>query len=365
MVWLRKNGPGLALVFGLSCIAAWLGSLLPVVGGPVFGILVGMLIGNTWGRPAPAVPGILFSSKKVLQWAVIVLGAGISLGQVWRTGVESLTVMLITLAAAFLAAYGFGRWMGVPSNLKSLIGVGTAICGGSAIAAVSPIVEAKEEEIAYSISTIFLFNVIAVLIFPALGHWMGFSDEAFGLWAGTAINDTSSVVAAGYVYSDAAGEYATIVKLTRTMMIIPICLVFAVLVGMSKKREIASAEVAASAGAGEAATVSSINGVGTNTGTVANKPRTAFKLGKIFPWFILWFLVASLLNTMGLFPGNSVHYIGILGKFMIVMALTAVGLGANFRKMLGTGIKPLVLGLITWFIVALVSVLVQMATGVV
>jgi uncharacterized membrane protein YadS len=369
MVWLRKNGPGLALVFGLSCIAAWLGSLLPVVGGPVFGILIGMLIGNTWGRPAPAVPGILFSSKKVLQWAVIVLGAGISLGQVWQTGVESLAVMLITLAAAFLAAYGFGRWMGVPSNLKSLIGVGTAICGGSAIAAVSPIVEAKEEEIAYSISTIFLFNVIAVLIFPALGHWMGFSDEAFGLWAGTAINDTSSVVAAGYVYSDAAGEYATIVKLTRTMMIIPICLVFAVLIGMRKKREMVLAEVATAgggeggSGAGEAANVSSIDGAGTEAGTVANKPRTAFKLGKIFPWFILWFLVASLLNTMGLFPGNSVHYIGILGKFMIVMALTAVGLGANFRKMLGTGIKPMVLGLITWFIVALVSVLVQMATG--
>jgi uncharacterized integral membrane protein (TIGR00698 family) len=360
MVWFRMNGPGLALVLGLSCIAAWFGSLLPVVGGPVFGILIGMLVGNTWGRPAPAVPGILFSSKKVLQWAVIVLGAGISLGQVWRTGVESLTVMLITLAAAFLAAYGFGRWMGVQSNLKSLIGVGTAICGGSAIAAVSPIVEAKEEEIAYSISTIFLFNVIAVLIFPALGHWMGFSDEAFGLWAGTAINDTSSVVAAGYVYSDAAGEYATIVKLTRTMMIIPICLLFAVLVGMRKKREMVlaaeSAEVAAGAsgtGSGEVAAVSS----------AVNKPKPAFKLGKIFPWFILWFLVASLLNTMGLFPGNSVHYIGILGKFMIVIALTAVGLGANFRKMLGTGIKPLVLGLITWFVVALVSILVQMATG--
>jgi uncharacterized membrane protein YadS len=386
MVWFRINGPGLALVLGLSCIAAWLGSLLPVVGGPVFGILIGMLLGNTWGRPAPAVPGILFSSKKVLQWAVIVLGAGISLGQVWHTGVESLSVMLITLAAAFLAAYGFGRWMGVPSNLKSLIGVGTAICGGSAIAAVSPIVEAKEEEIAYSISTIFLFNVIAVLIFPPLGHWMGFSDEAFGLWAGTAINDTSSVVAAGYVYSDAAGEYATIVKLTRTMMIIPICLLFALLVGMRKKREMVLAEVAAGgagdigssgtggsggpvasgdSGTGEVASVSSVNGTGTAavSGVTPNKPKPAFKLGKIFPWFILWFLVASLLNTMGLFPGNSVHFIGILGKFMIVMALTAVGLGANFRKMLGTGIKPLVLGLITWFVVALVSVLVQMATG--
>jgi uncharacterized integral membrane protein (TIGR00698 family) len=223
--------------------------------------------------------------------------------------------------------------MGIPSNLKTLIGVGTAICGGSAIAAISPIIEADDMEIAYSVSTIFLFNVIAVLIFPPLGHLFSFSDKAFGLWAGTAINDTSSVVAAGYAYSNAAGAYATIVKLTRTTMIIPISLIFSFIVAYKKKK--ASIE----------------------------DPQVNYSLKKIFPWFIIWFLVASLLNTIGVFPESSIFYINTIGKFMIVMALTAIGLNSDFKKMLKTGVKPIILGLIVWFVVAVVSIIVQNITG--
>jgi uncharacterized integral membrane protein (TIGR00698 family) len=241
--------------------------------------------------------------------------------------------MIFTLSTAFLAAYGFGRLMGIPWNLKALIGVGTAICGGSAIAAISPIIEADEMEIAYSISTIFLFNIIAVLIFPPLGHLLGFSDTAFGLWAGTAINDTSSVVAAGYAFSNVAGAYATIVKLTRTTMIIPISLIFSVMVSIQKKKD------------------------------ATNNGKVNYSLKKIFPWFILWFLAASLLNTLGLFNVTAVKYINTLGKFMIVMALSAVGLSADFKKMLKTGVKPLILGLIVWFTVTVVSLIVQFITG--
>jgi uncharacterized integral membrane protein (TIGR00698 family) len=261
-----------------------------------------------------------------------VLGAGLSLSQVWKTGLDSLSVTVFTLGAAFIAAYGFGKAMGVPPKLKSLIGVGTAICGGSAIAAISPIIEANEMEIAYSISTIFLFNVIAVIIFPPLGHLLHFSDKAFGLWAGTAINDTSSVVAAGYAYSNSAGAFATIVKLTRTTMIIPISLIFTAFVAIQKKKD-------------------------SNQNNNVN-----FSFRKIFPWFILWFLVASLLNTLGFFNTSSIKYINLLGKFMIVMALSAVGLNSDFKKMLKTGIKPLILGLIVWFTVAIVSVAVQIIT---
>jgi uncharacterized integral membrane protein (TIGR00698 family) len=261
-----------------------------------------------------------------------VLGAGLSLTQVWKTGLDSLSVMFFTLSAAFLSAYGFGKLMGIPTKLKSLIGVGTAICGGSAIAAVSPIIEADEGEVAYSISTIFLFNIIAVLIFPALGHLLHFSDKAFGLWAGTAINDTSSVVAAGYAFSNTAGAYATIVKLTRTTMIIPISIIFAIVTAIQKKKE------------------------------VSNNKTVNYSLKKIFPWFVLWFLVASLLNTIGLFRGNTINFINTLGKFMIVMALSAVGLTSDFKKMIKTGAKPIFLGLIVWFTVALVSIAVQILT---
>ena len=246
---------------------------------------------------------------------------------------QNLLGILFTLCAAFITSYGLGKLMGISSNLKTLIGVGTAICGGSAIAAISPIIEADDMDIAYAISTIFLFNVIAVLIFPPLGHLLGLSDKAFGLWAGTAINDTSSVVAAGYAYSNAAGAYATIVKLTRTTMIIPISLIFSFVVAYKKKK------------------------------AAKEDSKVNYSFKKIFPWFIIWFLVASLLNTLGVFSVSSVHYINIVGKFMIVMALTAIGLNSNFKKMLKTGVKPMVLGVMVWFMVSVVSLLVQYLTG--
>jgi uncharacterized integral membrane protein (TIGR00698 family) len=333
MNWLKHNGYGILLSFIIAIIATYLGKLFPIIGGAVFAIIIGIVINNTTGKPKASLKGVTFTSKKVLQWAIIVLGAGLSLKQVWTTGISSFSVTIFTLCAAFMTAYGVGKLMGIPSKLKSLIGVGTAICGGSAIAAISPIIEADEMEIAYSISTIFLFNIMAVLIFPPLGHLLGFSDNAFGIWAGTAINDTSSVVAAGYAFSNAAGAYATIVKLTRTTMIIPISLVFSVIVSINKKKEASS----------------------------DGKVNYSFK--KIFPWFIIWFLVASLLNTMGFFSPDVVKNINTLGKFMIVMALSAVGLSADFKKMLKTGIKPMILGLIVWFTVTVVSLIVQYATG--
>jgi uncharacterized integral membrane protein (TIGR00698 family) len=333
MIWMRKYAPGVIFVFLLALISWWLGALIPLIGGPVFGITLGILINNTLGKPESTKNGIQFSSKKVLQWAIISLGCGLSLSKVWETGMESFGVMFISLLAAFAVAYGFGRLLHIPERLTILIGVGTGICGGSAIAAVSPIIEAEEVEIAYSISTIFLFNIIAVLLFPPLGHLLGLTDKAFGLWAGTAINDTSSVVAAGYLYSNMAGDYATIVKLARTTMIIPIAFLVAVFIGMRKKRE-------------------------------ANGGQTVqYSFSKIFPWFILWFLVASLFNTLGLFGAEAVHYLGIIAKFMIVMALTGIGLSADFRKMLKTGIRPIILGLIVWLFVAVVSLLVQWMTG--
>ena len=332
MNWFKENIQGILFSFILAFIATLLGNVLPIVGGPVFGIIIGIIINNVFGKPKNTLKGIGFTSKKILQWSIIVLGAGLSLTTVLQTGIDSLSVTIFTLSAAFISAYGFGKLLGIPSKLKTLIGVGTAICGGSAIAAIAPIIEADEMEIAYSISTIFLFNIIAVLIFPPLGHLLHFSDKAFGLWAGTAINDTSSVVAAGYAFSNAAGAYATIVKLTRATLIIPISIIFSIVVAIKKKKE-------------------------SKVDTTVN-----FSFKKIFPWFILWFLVASLLNTLGLFKGSSVSYINTLGKFMIVMALSAIGLSSDFKKMMKNGVKPLFLGLIVWFTVAIVSIVVQVIT---
>ncbi len=333
MYWLKNNYKGILLSFIIAVIATLLGNAFPIIGGSVFGIIIGIIINNTIGKPTATVKGVKFTSKKILQYAIILLGTGLSLTQVLKTGLDSLAVMIFTLISAFIAAYSFGKLLKVPFNLTSLIGVGTAICGGSAIAAVSPIIEADEKEVAYSISTIFFFNILAVLIFPPLGHLLGFTDTSFGLWAGTAVNDTSSVVAAGYAFSNEAGAYATIVKLTRTTMIIPISLIFAA-VTIFKKKKAAKAD-------------NTVN----------------YSITSIFPWFIVGFLIASLLNTLGVFSANVVEILSTTGKFLIVMALSAVGLSANFKDMLKTGFKPLILGLIIWFVVSIVSIGVQFATG--
>lgn len=324
-------GIGLA---ALVALAAWgIGTLAPLLGAAVAAIVLGVLVRAAWTPGARFDPGIRFTGKKVLQWSIVGLGFGLDFGEVARTGLDSLTVMLGTLAVAFLSAWALGRLLRVPGKLTVLVGVGTAICGGSAIAAVAPIIRPQDHETAFAISTIFLFNLVAVLLFPALGHLMQLSDAGFGLWAGTAINDTSSVVAAGYAYSAAAGDYATIVKLTRATMIVPICVVLAALVAWRGER------------GGEAAGVS--------------RPG----LGKVFPWFILWFLVASALRTVGLVPAAWLPGLHVAAVAMMVLALAAIGLSADLRKMRAAGARPILLGLGVWAAVALGSLGLQLAGG--
>jgi uncharacterized integral membrane protein (TIGR00698 family) len=238
------------------------------------------------------------------------------------------------MSTAFLAAWLLGRGLGVPGKLAILIGVGTAICGGSAIAAVTPIVRPDDHDTAFAISTIFLFNIVAVLLFPLLGHLMHLSDLGFGMWAGTAINDTSSVVAAGYSYSHAAGNYATIVKLTRSTLIIPICLALAFYVASRESRR------------------------RRQQGHLSH-----FSLARIFPWFIVWFLIASAVCTAGLIPDDFRPVLHVLAEFMIIVALTSIGLTANLRRMASTGLRPVILGLGVWLAVAVSSLLVQLVIG--
>src|SRR5690606_5456278 len=153
------------------------------------------------------------------------LGLKLDVAQLWAVGIHSLSVTLVTLSLAFASAWLLGRWLKLASPLTLMIGAGTAICGGSAIAAIAPILRPRERDLMLALTTIFLFNLVAVLLFPLAGHLLHLSDVGFGLWAGTAINDTSSVVAAAYSYSQQAGDTATIVKLTRASLILPVCLV--------------------------------------------------------------------------------------------------------------------------------------------
>ena len=317
--------PGIAISLALAIPAWFLGGLVPIIGAPIFAILAGMLL-SFLKRPNFLEGGISATGKKGLQYSIVFLGFGLDLGVVLKVGLESLAVMAFTLTAAFVTAYFVGRALKIDSKVKTLVGVGTAICGGSAIAATAPVIDADEEEVAYSISTIFLFNIIAVFLFPALGHLMGMSQSAFGLWAGTAINDTSSVVAAAFSYGDEAGRYATIVKLTRTLMIIPVTLVLA----FARWRQ---------------------GGEGSGH----------LNLVKIIPWFVLGFLAASLVRTLGVLPMSAGAALPEIGKFGICAAMAAIGLKSNPLKLVRNGVRPILLGLACWVSVAVVSLIVQWA----
>ena len=313
-----------ALLFAIP--AYILGLNFPIVGGPVFGILLGMLFAKK-RRPQAVEKGIQFTGKKILQYAIILLGFEMNLFHVMEVGEQSLYVMIFTLLAAFGAAFLVGKVLGLDRDMTSLIGAGTAICGGSAIAAVAPVIGAKDRDVVISIATIFFFNVLAVFIFPFLGHSWGMTDTGFGMWAGTAINDTSSVVAAGYAYSHEAGAYATIVKLTRTLMIVPVCLFFSLLVMKGAR-----------SGAG-------------------------FSLRRIFPMFVLYFVLACIVNTTGILPAEVSHGLGMLGKFSIVLAMSAIGLNTDLPSLLKHGTRPLLLGMVCWIAVAGTSLIVQHALG--
>lgn len=309
----------------LAIAATLLARIVPLAGAPVIAIVLGVVAGAAFRAPLWQ-PGFADAGRRWLQAGIVVTGLTLPLLDVLRTGVATLPLILITIAIALALAVPLGRALGVARDVRDLVAAGTAICGASAIAAVSSVIDADAAAVAVSIATVFFYNVIAVVVFPPLGHGMGMTQPQFGTWAGTAINDTSSVVAAGYAFGAAAGAHATIVKLTRAAMILPLAAGWAAW----RARERAAA--------GE---------------------RIAWR--SIVPWFIVWFLVAALCEP--LVPAAWHAAITALGVFGITVALAAIGLRTNVATLVRTGARPLALGLLLWLAVALSSLAVQRATG--
>jgi uncharacterized membrane protein YadS len=287
----------------------------------------------------------------VLQGSIVVLGLGLSVGQVVSTGESSLPVLLGTLVIALGMAWFVGRALHLGRDLNTLIGVGTAICGASAIAATDAVIGADEADVSYAIATIFTFNVVAVLSFPSLGHVLGLSQHAFGLWAGTAINDTSSVVAASTIYGHAAVSYAVVVKLTRTLAIVPISLVLAAWRNRS----------ACQASARSGATDQDYGRDRPGPWTSAHRRRAALR--RVVPLFIVAFLGAVVCNTFGLVPAGWHHGVSDLATWMITTALAAIGLSANLSHIRRAGPRPVLLGAVLWATVGIASLALQLATG--
>lgn len=332
----KKILPGFIVSLLLAAVAKYLESLLPihVIGASVIALLLGMVINSFW-KPSWLGTGLKFTSKKVLRFAIILLGASLSVNVILNVGKLSIMVMIFTLLTCFGGGYFIGKALGLNWKISNLISAGTGICGGSAIAAIAPVIDAEDSDIAYAMSATFIFDMAMIILFPIMGRMLGLSDMAYGLWAGTAVNDTSSVVAAGYAYSEAAGDFATMVKLTRTLCIIPTVLVFA-FVNLRLKRK-ANIDV---------------------TGKKVN-------IWGLFPWFILGFVALAIINSIGLIPTAISSAAKDVSKFLMVAALGAIGLNTSFSEFKKSGIAPMLHGFIISALVVIVAIAVEWFMGLV
>ncbi|MGN9839776.1 YeiH family protein [Nonomuraea sp. H19] len=330
--------PGLALAVSLAALATGLGSLVPLVGGPVFGILAGVAAGWALRRSEPAAfercrPGSAVAGRHVLQAAIVVMGLGLPLTEVLGVGGAALPVTLGTLGIALAGAWLLGGLLRLHPETRLLIGVGTGVCGASAIAAVAAVARPAQERVAQAMGTIFTFNVLAVLVYPLLGRLLGLSPQGFGLWAGTAINDTSSVVAAAYSYGSEAGQHAVVVKLARSLMIVPICLALHAWRHRSDRR------------------------------APAARPPGRAGLLRAFPLFIVAFVAASALAATGAIPASWLPALSWAGSFLITVALTGIGLTLDPARTRRSGARSLLLGGLLGIAVGTTGLLLQVFTG--
>ena len=338
-----KLFPGIILSAAIAALACFIERLLPIhlIGSAVIAMFIGMIINGLLKKTDIFSTGIKFTSKKILKFAIILLGLSLNITTVLQVGKMSLTVMVFTLLTCFGGGYFIGKALGLNWKLSNLISAGTGICGGSAIAAIAPTIDAEDDDVAYAMSATFLFDMAMIILFPIMGRALGMTDEAFGIWAGTAVNDTSSVVATGYAFSEGAGDFATMVKLTRTLSIIPTVITFAFIqLRLKKKEAMAKSES-------------------------SEELKANFSIKKIFPWFILGFVAMSVVASIFTIPAEIVSGTKSISKFLMVSALAAIGLNTSFSSFKKSGIRPMIHGFIISALVVIVALLVEYCMGLV
>lgn len=334
----KKHGMfilGIAICFAVAGFSIWIEKLIPgeLLGASIIALFTGTII-NSFFHPAWIKPALKFTSKKILKAAIILLGASLSIHTIMSVGKMTFFVMLFTFAMCFGGGYLVRKLFGLNWKLSNLISAGTGICGGSAIAAIAPVIDADDKDIAFAMSSTFLFDMVMIALYPLMGRALGMSDIAYGIWAGTSVNDTASVVASGYAFSEIAGDFATMVKLTRTIAIIPTVLVFAY-IGTRLKQKKLKAE---------------------NNGQKVN-------LVKIIPWFIGGFLLLAILNSLGWIPTAASTIIKGTSKFFMVTALAAIGLGTSITEFKKAGLRPMFYGITIDTLVTLTALLVIWCMG--
>ena len=330
--------PGMVLALVIAFTAQFIENILPVhiIGGSVIALFIGMFLNTIIDTENSLKPGISFTSKRLLKFAIILFGASLNISIVLDVGRLSLYVMIFTLLTCFGGGYFIGKALGLNWKMSNLISAGTGICGGSAIAALAPVIEAEDTDVAYAMSATFLFDMLMIIAFPIMGRYLELSDMAYGLWTGTAVNDTSSVVAAGFAYSDAAGDFATMVKLTRTLTIIPVVLTFRMIYTRLELKNSGSPHI-----------------------------EKNFSIFSIIPFFILGFLAMVMLNSFGLISHDLSVSLKSISKFLMVAALAAIGLNTKFKDMKKAGINPMIHGFIISILVVIVAIIVIYFMGLV
>lgn len=329
--------PGLGLVLALAVVARASTLVLPsIISEVTVGIALGLVVSNVRRPPKAVKAGIKFAMGTPLRLGIVLLGARIAFDDVVATGLGSLLVIVACMAFALALVVGLGRMFGLPPRLAALIAVGTAVCGNSAIAATAPAIEAEERDVSFAVATITLFGTLAVLLYPLIGHALGFSDTFFGHWAGIAVNDTSQVTATGFAYSQAAGETATIVKLTRNTLMGPLIVVIGLLYlrsGMARSEE-----------------------------RVQSASR--FHWVRLVPLFVVGFLSLAIVNSVGLIPADWASPISSASKALILVALVGVGLNTDVSTLRPVGWRPLQVGFLAATLLSLLALaLVALVVG--
>ena len=364
--------PGVAISIAIAVVAVFIEKALPIhlIGGSVIALFIGIIINSIFNVNVFK-SGLKFTSKKILKFAIVLLGTSLSIQTILNVGALSIAVMFFTLLTCFGGGYFIGKALGLDWKLSNLISAGTGICGGSAIAAIAPVIDAEDKDIAYAMSATFIFDMVMILAFPFMGHFLGLSDMAYGLWAGTAVNDTSSVVAASYAYSEPAGDFATMVKLTRTLSIIPTVLVFAYINIRTKYKEKANCKKAFTQmnNKAEKYEVSQLDKISeiSNQENITKNEKAISKVNflSIFPWFILGFVALSIVNSVGFIPQEVSLFSKDLSKFLMVASLAAIGMSTNIKDMKKSGFAPMVHGFIISALVVIVAIGVEWCMGLV
>ena len=326
---------GVVICFAVAGVSVLLEELIPggLLGASIIALFMGTII-NSFFHPAWIKPALKFTSKKILKAAIILLGASLSVSTIMSVGKMTFFVMIFTFAMCFGGGYLVRKIFGLNWKLSNLISAGTGICGGSAIAAIAPVIDADDKDIAFAMSSTFLFDMAMIALYPLMGKALGMSDIAYGIWAGTSVNDTASVVASGYAFSEAAGDFATMVKLTRTIAIIPTVLVFAWIGVRMKKKEMQT------------------SGDGKRVNMM-----------KIIPWFIGGFLLLAIINSIGLIPVAVSGVMKTTSKFLMVTALAAIGLSTSITDFKKAGLKPMFYGITIDTLVTLTALAVIWCMG--